>query len=570
MPAAKKKNKANIKIPVSYVRKPDAMTVNEWQTALRRQMAEKENFIITKNGEGQVYTDYNVYSPKSKNTYKVALRSKDNTLNFCSCPDFKTNLLGTCKHIEAVRLYLQKRRGTKKYINDIPVLPYTSMYVSYINELKIKLRIGSEKEKEFKAWATNYFDTDRTLLPGAYYEIDKLLKGATEINPSFRCYDDALQLIIGQRQKAYREALVATDGKTLLNKLVNVKMFAYQQEGVLFAAKAGKAILADDMGLGKTLQAIAWAMLLYKFLHTERVIIICPTSLKYQWKTEIEKFTGITATVIEGNALARNALYDYDDSYFKIISYQMAGNDWDAINQMRPDAVILDEAQRIKNWKTKISQNIKRIKSPYALVLTGTPLENNIEELYSLVQYINPFILGSLYHFLSAHQVKNAEGKITGYTGLNQIGKKLAGTMLRRTKKEVLKQLPGRMDKNLFVPLTVQQLTVHNEYKDYVAKLVKKWQKLGFLNEDDRQRLMIYMNTMRMVCDSTYIVDQQTNHQTKLDELFNILEKLFIIDEEKVVIFSQWERMTRLIAAGLTDRGIPTWRRARQKKRVPL
>src|SRR5258705_13678698 len=107
-PAGKKKEKANIRIPVSYVRRPGNMTDKEWQTVLRQQIAENENFTI-KNLNGEpVYSDYYVYSPKSKNTYKVALRSKDNSLNFCSCPDFKTNQLGTCKHIEAIRLHLSK------------------------------------------------------------------------------------------------------------------------------------------------------------------------------------------------------------------------------------------------------------------------------------------------------------------------------------------------------------------------------------------------------------------------------------------------------------------------------
>jgi len=553
---AAKKKKANIKIPVTHTRQPQEMTTAEWQTALRQQLAEKEIFVIKKLGDAPVYTDYSVYSPHSKNTYKVALRSKDNTLNFCSCPDFKTNLLGTCKHIEAVRLFLKGKRGLKKYIDELPELPYSSMYVSYLDERKIKLRIGTDNKAALEKWSKKYFDREYTLRPAAYYDIEKLLNEASALNTDFRCYEDAMQLIIAQRQLTNREGLIAKENKGLLKDIVNVRLFPYQEEGILFAAKAGKAILADDMGLGKTVQAIAWAMVMYKHFYTEKALIICPTSLKYQWKAEIEKFTGIKAVVIEGNALARKVLYENDESYFKIVSYHMAGNDWDVINHTNPDIVILDEAQRIKNWKTKISQNIKRIKPPYALVLTGTPLENNIEELYSLVQYINPFILGSLHQFLSTHQVKSDDsGKITGYKGLNEIGKKLAGTMLRRTKKEVLKQLPTRMDKNLFVPLTMEQAAIHEEYGDYTARIINRWKRQGFLNEDDRQKLMIFMNTMRMVCDSTYLIDQETNHQTKLDELFNILEELFAIDEEKVVIFSQWERMTRLIAMGLTDRG---------------
>jgi SNF2 family DNA or RNA helicase len=452
---------------------------------------------------------------------------------------------------------LSRNRGIKQLLDNVPVQSYSSLYISYLGERKLKLRIGTDHKKEFEKWAVKYFDKQHTLLPAAYFQVEQLLKEAHDIDTSFRCYEDALQMIIAGRDQARLQSLVEKQGVNLLKDLVNVKLFSYQEEGILFATRCGRSILADDMGLGKTLQAIAWATLMNKQWKTQKAIIICPTSLKYQWKAEIKKFTGSTVTVIEGNYLTRMALYENDESYFKIVSYHMAGNDWDLINKMQPDIVILDEAQRIKNWKAKISQNIKRIRSPYALVLTGTPLENNIEELYSLVQYINPLLLGSLHHFLTKHQIKDGHsGKVTGYTGLNEIGRQLSGILLRRTKKEVLKQLPGRMDKNLFVPMTPVQAEMHEEFRDIVAKLVHKWRRYGFLNEQDRQRLLNNLNMMRMVCDSTYIIDQQTNHQTKLDELFNILDELLAMEGEKVVIFSQWERMTRLIAQGLEKRKV--------------
>ncbi len=566
MPAVKKsskkknakKKKINPKLQVTHTHKPKEMSDKEWQTTLRKQIAEKEIFNIENIGDEPVYSDFRIHNPNSKNTYKVALRSRDNSLNFCSCPDFKTNLLGTCKHIEAVRLLLSKKRGIKRLQNELPELSYSSLYVSYLDERKIKLRIGSDNKDKFEKFAKKFFDSDYTLLPAAYFDIDKLLKEANSISSSFRCYDDALQMIIAHREEIYRETLVNKEGKNLLRNIVNVSLFPYQEEGILFATKAGRSVLADDMGLGKTIQAITWAVLLQKYLHTQKVVIVCPTSLKYQWKSEIEKFTdGNTVTVIEGNPLVRQELYKNDQSYFIIVSYHIAGNDWAYINQMQADAVILDEAQRIKNWKTKISQNIKRLRSPYSLVLTGTPLENKIDELYSLVQYVNPFLLGSLQQFLSAHSVRDPlTGKATGYTGLNEIGSKLSGIMLRRTKKEVLKQLPSRMDKNLFVPMTPKQSEIHEECKNSVASLMDKWGRFGFLSEEDRQRLMNMLNMMRMVCDTTYIIDQKTNHQTKLDELFNILDELFEMEDEKVVIFSQWERMTRLVAEELKTRKI--------------
>ncbi|MHB1920869.1 MAG: DEAD/DEAH box helicase [Chitinophagaceae bacterium] len=551
----KKARKAPLKIQIPLTRKPDELTDQDWQINLRQQMAQKENFKIKNQGSHPAYSDYQVFNPQSKNTYKVALRSKDNSLNFCSCPDFKTNQLGTCKHIEGVRIYLKKKRGIKKLMDQPPVLSYTSMYVSYWGERRVKLRIGTDNQEEFKKWARKYFDPQYHLLPEAYFKMENLLKEASFIYPSFRCYEDALEFIISHNQNHQRGSLIEKKGTDLLQDLVRAKLFHYQEQGILFSFQAGRAILADEMGLGKTLQAIGWSMLMQKQFNTRRALIICPTSLKYQWKTEIEKFTGLPVTVIEGNVLTRRALYEKDENYFQIVSYHMAGNDWEEINRMEPDLVILDEAQRIKNWKTKISQNIKRIRSSYALVLTGTPIENNIEELYSLVQFINPFLLGSLHHFLGRHQQKDPKsGKVTGYKDLNGIGQQLSGILLRRTRKEVLKQLPERMDKNLFVPLTQTQGDLHTEYGNTVARLVDKWKRFGFLTEQERQRLLNCLNMMRMVCDSTYIIDQQTNYQTKLDELFNILDELLVMEGEKVVIFSQWERMTRLISIGLTER----------------
>ena len=229
----------------------------------------------------------------------------------------------------------------------------------------------------------------------------------------------------------------------------------------------------------------------------------------------------------------------------------MAVNDVDLIHAFQPDLIILDEAQRIKNWQTKVSQSIKKLQSPYALVLTGTPLENKLQELYSLVQFVNPLLLGSLYNFISQHEQTDETGRVTGYKNLHEIKVQLKDILLRRTKREVLQQLPARMDKNLFVEITQEQKAIHSDYADVVNKLVLRWKKMGFLKEEDRQRLMICLNMMRMVCNSTYILDQETNHQTKLDELFNILEELIATGNEKIVIFSQWERFTRLIAMEL-------------------
>jgi SNF2 family DNA or RNA helicase len=521
---------------------------------LRRQIAQQFSFKISNIGDGGVYTDYSVYNIATKNTYKVALRSSDNSLNFCSCLDFKTNQLGTCKHIEAVFLYINKKPALRKALKQPYTTPYSSMYMEYRGERKIKFRLGTENENQYRKLLNPYLHSDGSLHEKGFDAIDKILQQVYHISPSFRCYEDALAHIIQHREQQQRKDFLQPyiQSKKLPEiKSLKVNPFPYQTEGILFCTVAGSSILADDMGLGKTVQAIGVAQLLHEYMQAQKALIICPTSLKYQWQTEIEKFTTSKAMVIEGNYLNRQRLYKEEGSLYKIASYHMAVNDLAMINEYQPDLIILDEAQRIKNWQAKVSQSIKKLKSKYALVLTGTPLENKLQELYSLVQFVNPLVLGSLYNFISQHEQTNETGQVTGYKNLHEIKDRLKEILLRRTKKQVLQQLPARVDKNLFVEITPEQKTIHNDYYEIVKRLVFRWQKMGFLREEDRQRLMISLNMMRMVCNSTYILDQETNHQTKLDELFNILEQLISTSDEKIVIFSQWERFTRLIAQEL-------------------
>ncbi len=219
----------------------------------------------------------------------------------------------------------------------------------------------------------------------------------------------------------------------------------------------------------------------------------------------------------------------------------------DLIQGWSPDLVILDEAQRIKNWNTRTARSVKLIASPYAIVLTGTPLENRLEELVSIVQFVDQHRLGPTFRFLADHQVLDDVGRVVGYRDLDHINKTLAPILIRRHKDEVLKQLPPRLDKNFFVPMTQQQKVHHEDNHAVVMRIVAKWRRLRFLSETDKRKLMIALQNMRMACDSTYLLDQQTDFGHKADELATLLEEIFETPGSKVVIFSQWLRMHEVL-----------------------
>lgn len=543
---------------ISQTRKPDSLSLEEWQRELRRQFGREQKFKLTNIGEHSVFSEFLVTNPASRNTYRVAIRGVQPGDNYCSCPDFSTNELGTCKHVEFTLAKLRKKKDTKSDLQAGYHPPYSEVYVQYGSQREVRFRAGTAATDNLKRLALKYFDVEGRLRDSAYRQFEKFLDQASQLEADLRCYEDALNLVAGVRDaqsrrdaidKAFPDGISSPAFETLLK----VKLYDYQREGALFAAKAGRSLIGDEMGLGKTIQAIATAEILARQMGVERVLVITPTSLKYQWEREIAKFTTREAIVIGGLPTARRELFE-QSSFFKILNYDTVHRDLELIRRWAPDLVILDEAQRIKNWSTRAARSVKQVPSPYAVVLTGTPLENRLEELVSIVQFIDQQRLGPTYRLLHDHQQRDETGKVVGYRDLNKIGETLRPILIRRQKKDLTTQLPPRLDKTFFVPMTQLQRDLHQSNYELVAAVVAKWRQYGFLTETDQRRLMIGLQNMRMSCDSSYLLDQGTDCGVKADEVITLIDELTETPTNKIVVFSQWLRMHTLLVQRLAGK----------------
>jgi SNF2 family DNA or RNA helicase len=285
------------------------------------------------------------------------------------------------------------------------------------------------------------------------------------------------------------------------------------------------------------------------------VLVVAPASVKYQWKTEIEKFTDLPAQVIDGLLPRRRELYG-SPKFYNLSSYELVLKDVRYMHELAPDLIILDEAQRIRNWTTATARTIKQLKSRYAFVLTGTPLENKLEELFSVVEFIDGRRLGPAFRFLDEHRTQDENGRLIGYRGLDRIHDQLAPILLRRTRQEVLPDLPERSDQILHVALTPQQAEPYWEQSDILAALMRKWERQKYLSEIDLRRVMCCLQNMRMLCNSTFLFDKKTNHSPKLAEFREIVRELAMEENRKVVVFSEYERMTYLAGQELEKLGI--------------
>jgi superfamily II DNA or RNA helicase len=537
------------------------MSVEDWQVQLRRQYGRDQDFVLEKLGREPLFTEYAVRNPLSDGRYHIRIGGLAPGQNVCSCPDFSTNDLGTCKHIEFALGKLERQRGAKSAFKRGFHPPHSELYLDYAGARRVRFRAGAACSAALGELALSLFDADGAhgLAPERYAMLPEFLAAAQAAGDDVRCRDDALGFIAEWRDAQERARLLdlhypVGTASAALDGLLKIALYPYQARGALFAARAGRCLIGDEMGLGKTVQAIAAAELMIRHFGAQRVLVICPTSLKHQWQREITRFAGRDAQSIQGLRGARELQFA-QDGVCKITNYELLARDLDLINAWAPDLVIVDEAQRIKNWNTIAARALKRIACPYAIVLTGTPLENRLEELLSIVQFVDRHRLGPTWRLLHQHQSRDDSGRVVGYRDLNHIGATLAPIMLRRHKADVLDQLPARVDKTLFVAMTPEQQAQHDDQGAIVKRIVHRWRKSGFLSDADQRRLTCSLQTMRMACNSTYLVDHETDHGVKVDELVNLLDDLLEDPAAKVVVFSQWLRTHELIERRLAVKG---------------
>lgn len=531
----------------------------EEQIQARQERAKEAVKRILSRPKGKPFGDYHLLSTSGQE-YRVAMRGPGLFDNYCSCPDFSRNTLGTCKHIESILERLRKR-----YRSQLQLKRYererASLSLLYGESLDVQLKLPETPDPSLKSVAAEYFDSSGVLMRGKYAQFATVLGALRRADSAAVVYSDVLDHV--DRVNELDEGLAweraqlkkIDEGKRILRGLVKVSLFPYQLRGVLFAASRGRVVLADDMGLGKTVQAVAAATLLKRRSGIERVLVISPASVKYQWRTEIERFSDLSVQVIDGDKRRRKKRYA-SAKFFNLINYELVRWDMEELRALSADLIILDEAQRIRNWTTKTARTVKQLKSRYAFVLTGTPLENKIEELYSVVEFVDGRVLGPAFRFLHEHVEKSETGKLLGYRGLKRIHEQLKPILLRRKRDEVLKQLPERTDQTFRVPLTKQQAGPYWEQNEILGRLVNKWKRQGWLSEVDFRRMTCCLQNMRMLCNSTYLFDKETNHSPKLVEFREIIRELAIEEGRKTVVFSEYERMTRLAAAELTKLGI--------------
>ncbi len=506
--------------------------------------AKSEKYILKL---GDMFKGEHILETEKGRQYRVTMLDPEKGLGHCSCPDYLTNQMATCKHIIHLNELFGEDKSFAKKIS-AERFPFINIYWdSKTNQPKLFNERPEEEIKELPGALDEFFDSEGT------YKKDQLADIQSFI---FSTYDDKRIKIDNYIFEKLDDTLQERNLRQLAQQpfpsldFLKSRLYPYQQKGIEFGLYKKAVLIGDEMGLGKTIQAIALAILKRQVLGYEKVLIVTLASLKEQWKREIEKFTDEKATVVMGSPTSRRDSYAESDSLFKITNYEAVRKDVDLLTSFNPDLIILDEAQRIKNFETKTADAVKSLPKKHGIVLTGTPLENKLEDVYSIIQFLDPAYLAPLWKFAGDYFMlsRDKKGKILGYRNLDQLHEKLKPIVIRRRKEEVLTDLPQLIENNYYIDLSFQQQELHNGFSASLAPILQK----KFLTPIDFQRIQRLLLMMRMSCDSTYLIDRETNISPKLKELENILDELVLQNNRKVVIFSEWTTMTFLIAKHLS------------------
>ena len=520
--------------------------------------------------------------------YDVRLWSLSPLRGACDCADFTRGELGICKHVAAIVTHLARRprlfaRFAATPAASLPRLVWDPTVsraapTDVLTALQLATPAAGRGHAAHLARIAKLFrmveggvmrlrathpDDPRSRLR----LVEALRSGLTPA----AAQDPAARAVLSEehaqltRILRLRTALGAKRPTTTRRRL-----YAYQKEGVRRFLGQGRLVLADDMGLGKTTQAVVAATTLHDAGLVRRGLLVVPAALKPQWEREWRAISPAPLRLVEGDAAERRAIYPSTRQGFLVTNYEQVIKDLDAISAWSPELVVLDEAQRIKNWATKTAQAIKRLAPVYRLVLTGTPMENRLEELASIMEWVDDRALEPKWRlapWYSAHG--DGRREVVGARNLGEIRARLAPVLLRRTRAEVLGQLPPRQDTTIPVDPTDRQQAAHDELNQPIAKLARIAQRRP-LTPAEFLRLMSLLATQRMIANGLALQDFtatwpairgrqptatviESLDAPKLGELRELVTSLVLTQGRKVVVFSQWRRMLELGAWVVSD-----------------
>ena len=541
----------------------------------------KRNLVINDYSkvDGDNITFYaTVIDENHRNYYTaiISINTKTRVISNMSC-DCHSLLSNTkpqiCSHIVATVLNglenLNKETNDEYIDENITITPNITLDISQSRNgyMSMKLNIEGVDSNEYRELFSSYKNNNRLyrMKNGAYLDLkDNDLEQAFKLIDILNIYNDFDNMKIPNNKAIYLEKLIEDEDLSFVNgskyvsnvikkfdkvksknyeipKDLNATLRDYQVSGFEFFKTLSDyqfgGILADEMGLGKTIQTIAFLL----SNKDKKSIVITPTALIYNWKNELEKFAPtLKVGLLHAAKSERGKILDNIDNYDVILTtYTTYKNDIDKYKNINFDYCIIDEAQNIKNPDAIITKAIKNVNAKVRFALTGTPIENNLMELWSIFDFIMPGYLYNKSKFKSIF-VNNDKNII-------ELKNLIKPFILRRTKKEVITELPDKIEQKIIIDLEKEHKRAYKGYVNLITRKIKE-------NNQDNITVFSYLTKLRQLCLSPELmVKNYQGKNSKLDVLINIINDS---SDEKILVFSQFTKVLEVIGKRLNEENI--------------
>ena len=541
----------------------------------------KRNLVINDYSkvDGDNITFYaTVIDENHRNNYTaiISINTKTRVISNMSC-DCHSLLSNTkpqiCSHIVATVLNglenLNKETNDEYIDENITITPNITLDISQSRNgyMSMKLDIDGVDSNEYREIFSSYKNNNRLyrMKNGAYLDLkDKDIEQAFKLIDILNIYNDFDNMKIPNNKAIYLEKLIEEEDLSFVNgskyvsnvvkkfdkvksknyevpKDLNATLRDYQVSGFEFFKTLSDyqfgGILADEMGLGKTIQTIAFLL----SNKDKKSIVITPTALIYNWKNELEKFAPtLKVGLLHAAKSERGKILDNIDNYDVILTtYTTYKNDIDKYKNINFDYCIIDEAQNIKNPDAIITKAIKNVNAKVRFALTGTPIENNLMELWSIFDFIMPGYLYNKSKFKSIF-VNNDKNII-------ELKNLIKPFILRRTKKEVITELPDKIEQKIIIDLEKEHKRAYKGYVNLITRKIKE-------NNQDNITVFSYLTKLRQLCLSPELmVKNYQGKNSKLDVLINIINDS---SDEKILVFSQFTKVLEVIGKRLNEENI--------------
>ena len=336
----------------------------------------------------------------------------------------------------------------------------------------------------------------------------------------------------------------------------------YQETGVKWLYSIYKCgfggILADEMGLGKSIQLIYFIKQILKEKKDAKVLIVAPTSLVYNWKNEFDKFGDEISYKVfaETKNLRKKELDNIENINVLITTYGLVKQDKEKYLNINFELIAIDEAQTIKNVNTQMTKTIKELTATTRIALTGTPIENSILELWSIFDFIMPGYLANINSFQKKYNVKNIDEESLKI--LDTLTNQIKPFILRRRKKEVIKELPDKIENNIFINLNEEQK------KLYMAQLEKTKKEMNAILETEglekgNFKILQLLTKLRQLCiDPKIVYENYQGGSAKIESLISLIEGI-IQNNHKILLFTSYKSALNIVNQELTNHNISTY-----------